>query len=342
MIGSYTVLSTVSYISPYIRFTLTENLSISLVVNTAYQRYNLAQSLSSLAPSLQDDASFFLSINEMIQDALCGPPNDRRGFALAFLYNPCGGNINAEESIVEFEFEFDTTSSTTGQLTVEWIKPNSYSLFATYQPESSTHYKGSFKSIMDSDLIEYYTAFRQSIYGALNANITAFPNSEIQKGHYKLDYKTPQQLIFGGSYLYNDLTFSSYAQWIDYEAQSNTNIELDQPIDILITYALINGLSSSQGTLIPLTPEYRSSWAYGFSVNKSFNEHFSLLASFDRTESPLTDNSLFHKGPIGDSDLFSLGGIYQINPKNRFAASISHLRSSTDIYTANLVYNLSF
>ena len=318
------VLQHFTYASPTVAYEVNDQLSIGL--SLGFNHTGMYVRKTSISPNM------LTGVNEMIQDALCGPPEDRTGFALAFIYNPCGGNIGPFDEAGEATIDMEDTLSTHWTVGVLWQANDWLTVGANYQSESKVKMSGTFDLQFNEDWYEYYREYRNSIYGALNADQYNTPHGlDRERADVSLDLIYPQKFDVGISMqLTPRWKVNIDLHWVDWAVWDVWTLNLDRDIEALSAAMLLRSdilRPNSQDTELYM----KSTWSQAIGVEYKVNDRLKLRFGIENRPDSVDNYYATANSGLSDTVLFGLGAEYKWDPESTMDFYMSYMESSREL-----------
>ena len=313
-----------TYASPTVAYEVNDQLAVGFSVGFSHHGMYIRK--RAISPNL------LLGVNEMIQDALCGPPEDRRGFALAFIYNPCGGNIGPFDEAGEATINMEDKLTTHWTLGVLYSPTPNLTIGVNYQSESEIKLEGTLDMQMEDAWVEYYRAFRQSIYGALNADQFNTPHG-ISRERTKIsaDMTFPQKFDIGISWKpHPRWKINVDAHWVDWDVWDTLIIQSDRDIETWNAAMLLRFDILRPNTLVNQL-NMKSTWSLGVGVEYQWNDRLKLRAGIENRPDSIQDEFAQANAGLSDTVLFGAGAEYKWDPESTMDFYIAYMESSRDL-----------
>jgi len=318
------VMQRFTYLSPSVGYEINDKLSVGASIG--FSHHGLYTRKRALSPNL------IPGINEMIQDALCGPPDDRRGFALAFIYNPCGGNIGPFDEAGTATIDLEDKLSTHWTVGVLWDATDWMTVGINYQSESKVKMSGTFDMQLNPDWYEYYRQFRQSIYGALNADQFNMPHGLArERAKASLELTFPQKLDIGISLKpHPRWKINIDAHWVDWSVWDEFEIHTDRDIEVFAAAMLLR-FDIFRPNKLTAQQHFKSTVSLGVGVEYMVNDRLKLRFGVENRPDSIDDAYAQANAGLSDTILFGAGAEYKWDPESTMDFYVAYLESSRDL-----------
>jgi len=318
------VMQRFTYLSPTVAYEVNDRLSIGLSIGLNH--HGLYTRKRALSPNMLP------GINEMIQDALCGPPDDRHGFALSFIYNPCGGNIGPFDEPGTVTIDLEDKLSTHWTVGVLWDATDWITLGVNYQSESNVKMVGTMDMQFNADWYNYYRQYRQSIYGALNADQFNTPHGLArERAKASLEFTFPQKFDIGISLKpHPRWKINIDAHWVDWSVWDQFEIHTDRDIEAFAA-AMILRFDIFRPNLAKSQQHFKSTWSLGVGVEYKVNDRLKLRFGMENRPDSIDDAYAQSNAGLSDTILFGAGAEYKWDPESTMDFYVAYLESSRDI-----------
>jgi len=318
------VMQRFTYAAPTVAYEVNDELSVGLSVGLNH--HGMYMKKTAIAPNM------LAGVNELLQDALCGPPEDRRGFALSFIYNPCGGNIGSFDHAGDLILDLEDKLSTHWTVGVLWKATDWMTIGVNYQSESDVKMSGTMSMEYTSDFYEYYRGIRQSLWGALNADQFNMPHGYArERAKVTMDLKFPQKFDIGVSLRpHPRWKINIDAHWVDWSVWDELIVKSDRDLEAF-SAAMILRFDILRPNQIKNQMFLKSTWSLGVGVEYTVNDRLKLrVGAENRPDSINPDYVEGHPIP-GGGVLFGAGAEYKWDPESTMDFYVSYMSTSRKI-----------
>jgi len=313
-----------TYAAPAVAYEVNDRLSVGMSVGFNY--HGVYTQKRAVAPNMLG------GMNEMIQDALCGPPDDRQGFALAFLYNPCGGNIGPFDESGTATIKMEDTLSTHWTLGVLWQATDWMTIGVNYQSESEVELAGTMDIEFREDWYNYYRQYRQSLYGALNADQFNTPHGLArEQGNITMDMVYPQKLDIGVSFQITPRwKVNVDAHWMDWGVMDEFKINLDRDFEAF-SAAMILRFDIFRPNSTVSKVKFKSTTSLAIGTEYTVNERLKLRFGIENRPDAVDDAFAPANAALADTVLFGAGAEYQWDNESVMEFYVTYFESERDL-----------
>jgi len=322
--NSRNVMQRFTYASPAIAYQINENLSVGMSIG--FNHHGLYTVKKPASPHL------LTGINEMIQDALCGEPDDRRGFALAFLYNPCGGNIGPFDDIGSVTVDLEDKLSTHWTVGVLWDVNEWLTIGVNYQSESDVQMSGTMDLEFSPDWYNYYRGYRQSLYGALNADQFNTPHGlHRERAKASMDMTFPQKFDIGISLKpHPDWKINIDAHWVDWAVWDEFTINIDRDFEAFAAAMLLR-FDSVRPNKVTNFQKMKSTVSLGVGVEYTVNDRLKLRFGLENRPDAMNEEFVPAASGLADTILYGAGAEYKWDPESTMDFYVAYFQSERDL-----------
>ena len=318
------VMQRVTFASPTIAYEINDRLSVGFTVGFNHHGFYLRK------PSMEPNV--LSGVQELVQDALCGPPDDRRGFALAFIYNPCGGNVGPFDEIGVMTLDLEDKLSTHWNIGVLWKATDWMTVGVNYQSESKVELQGTFDFQYHEDFYEYYRQYRQSIVGALEADKFQAPTGlHRERANATMDMIFPQKFDIGVSLTpHPRWKINIDAHWVDWAVWDVLRMQLDRENEglaasMILRYDII-------GRDYADTEMYmKSTWSVGVGVEYTLTDRLKLRFGVENRPDSVPDAYSEANMGLAETVMYGAGAEYKWDADSVMELFVSYLESERDL-----------
>ena len=318
------VMQRFTYASPTVAYEINDKLSVGLSIGLNHQGMYVKK--TAISPNMLN------GVNELLQDALCGPPEDRRGFALSFIYNPCGGNIGSFDHAAEAIIDMEDKLSTHWTIGVLWEATDWMTIGVNYQSESEVQMNGTMTMEYTADFYEYFRGIRQSLYGALNADQFNLPHGLArERAQISMDMKFPQKFDIGISLRPSPRwKINIDAHWVDWSVWDEWTIEADRDLEAF-SAAMILRFDIFRPNSTKAQNFFKSTWSLGVGVEYTVNDRLNLRMGIENRPDSMNSAYVQANAGLADAILFGAGAEYKWDPESTMDFYVAYMESSRDI-----------
>jgi len=329
--GSYqgyeTAITRLTYFSPTVGLSLTDNISVGVGINFSWQGFGTKTKFRS-----PEQTIVFLNGSSSALDAILNSGDD--GHAPT-------GILGAFDNVGDLEIEAEDPLSLGFNVGLLWEPTPWISFGFVYQSETKANMQGDFR-------MTYEDGFLGTTVGLKDVSIllgpliggAEFNAQRVEEGKVTIELIQPQHIAIGTSIqVFPDLKFNVDMKWVEYSKWDDLTISFDQNVDFLNLASIVSFAAAGHvgdhadpdELRMPRGYENVLSWAFG--VEYQWNDNLVLRMGYEPRGSAIPEDKVDFLFPIADANLYSFGFGYQIDSESRMDFAVAYMLSE---YEADL------
>jgi long-subunit fatty acid transport protein len=314
--------SRLTYFAPSVGLEITDEIAVGASIGFSWQGFGIEtkfrapeQTLAFVGGTLSQQG-----VPQSIQDslALLGPYDNV-------------GNLS---------IEMEDPMSLSFNLGMLW-QPYEYLSFGiAYKSESTSNLQGDYKMDNSDNFLATTTSLKKQglTAGLVNfladASLVAEP---VESGSISLDYRIPQTLAVGTSVrLFPRVKFNADLKWIDYSVWDSLDLKFDKNVDFLTVSAAIerlagNGQNDADPNELRMPRGYEDAVNVALGLEYQYDDATVLRFGYEPRTSSIPKDKLDVLLPIGEADLFAIGGGYRLDRYTKLDAAFGYMVSKYDL-----------